>query len=113
MGRFLLTAAEAGWRHTCRIRVKTLPVMAVSNQIAPCLAVPNRIDPGGGDAMFIVAPYSRDFGWSSSWTRPRPERPLLGRLVALAKASAESLVEWLAGEGVLGRNPAGWKKAFR
>lgn len=70
-------------------------------------------DPGGADAMFVVAPYSRDFGWSSSWTNPRPERPVLGRLVALAKASVESLVKWLSGEGTLGNNPLGWKNAFR
>lgn len=63
--------------------------------------------------MYIVAPYSRDMGWASSWTSPRPEPPVLGRLVALAKASAEILVGWLAGDGKIGKSPSGWKHAFR
>lgn len=63
--------------------------------------------------MYLVAPYSRDLGWASSWTSPRPERPVLGRLVALAKASAESLVDWLSGEGKQARTSVGWKSAFR
>ncbi|CAB1097889.1 unnamed protein product [Ectocarpus sp. CCAP 1310/34] len=83
---------------TCFDRKKRLPFFA---------------DPGGGSAMYVVAPYARDLGWESSWTSPRPERPVLGRLVALAKASAESLVGWLSGEGALGKGPGGWKDAFR
>lgn len=63
--------------------------------------------------MYIVAPYARDMGWASSWTSLRPERPVLGRLVALAKASAETLVGWLSGNGKTGKIPAGWKHAFR
>lgn len=83
---------------TCFDRKKRLPFFA---------------DPAGGSAMYVVAPYARDLGWESSWTSPRPERPVLGRLVALAKASAESLVGWLSGEGALGKGPGGWKYTFR
>lgn len=63
--------------------------------------------------MYVVAPYAREVGWASSWTSPRPERPVLGRLIALAKVSAETLVQWLSGEGKNGKNPGGWKNAFR
>lgn len=70
-------------------------------------------DPDGGNAMYVVAPYARDMGWASSWTSPRPERPVLGRLVALAKASAEALVGWLSGSGKAGKISGGWKHAFR
>lgn len=63
--------------------------------------------------MFLVAPYARDSGWASCWTSPRPERPVLGRLVALAKASAAFLVEWLSGKGELGMDSNGWQNAFR
>lgn len=75
--------------------------------------LPFFVDTAGGSAMYVVAPYARDLGWESSWTSPRPERPVLGRLVALAKASAESLVGWLSGEGTLGKGSGGWKDAFR
>lgn len=70
-------------------------------------------DPDGGSAMYIVAPYARDVSWASSWTSPRPERPVLSRLVALAKASADTLVGWLSGEGKEGAAPTSWKHAFR
>lgn len=70
-------------------------------------------DPDGGNAMYVVAPYARDMGWASSWTSPRPEQPVLGRLVALAKASAETLVGWLSGNGKGGKIPNSWKPAFR
>eukprot|EP00903_Cladosiphon_okamuranus_P015535 g14342.t1 len=70
-------------------------------------------DPDGGNAMYIVAPYARDMGWPSSWTSPRPERPLLGRLVALAKASAETLVGWVSGNGKIAKIHRGWTHAFR
>lgn len=70
-------------------------------------------DANGGDAMFLVAPYSRDDGWASCWTRPRPERPVLGRLIALARTSADYLVEWLSSEGELGTHAGGWQSSFR
>eukprot|EP00904_Undaria_pinnatifida_P007744 jgi/Undpi1/409/HiC_scaffold_1.g00405.m1 len=70
-------------------------------------------DPDGGSAMYVIAPYARETGWASSWTSPRPERAVLGRLIALAKASAETLVEWLSGEGRVGKHPGGWQKVFR
>ncbi|CAM9687850.1 unnamed protein product, partial [Laminaria digitata] len=70
-------------------------------------------DPDGGSAMYVVAPYAREVAWASSWTSPRPERPVLGRLVALAKVSAETLVGWLSGEGKNGKSPGGWKNAFK
>lgn len=66
--------------------------------------------------MFLVAPYARDAdtgGWASCWTSPRPEKAVLGRLVALAAASAASIIEWLSGKGQLGENPSGWQNAFR
>lgn len=72
-------------------------------------------DPDGGSAMYIVAPYARDMSWASSWTSPRPERPVLGRLIALAKASANTVVGWLSGEGEgkKGEIPSSWEHAFR
>lgn len=63
--------------------------------------------------MYLVGPYSRDWGWCSSWTSPRPERPVLGRLVALAKASAESLLGWLSGERGSEGGGDGWQEVFR
>lgn len=71
------------------------------------------VDPEGGDAMYLIAPYARDGGWSSSWTWPNPERPVLGRLVALAKVSADSIIQWLSGRRNLGSAQDGWKTVFR
>ncbi|CAM9342487.1 unnamed protein product, partial [Ectocarpus sp. 12 AP-2014] len=112
--RFLLLLAGHDWA-TAPLMVDPQGELSSTDRAAATEAFSRsrERDPAGGSVMYVVAPYARDLGWESSWTSPHPERPVLGRLVALAKASAESLVGWLSGEGALGKGPGGWKYAFR
>eukprot|EP00752_Nemacystus_decipiens_P010134 g9031.t1 len=112
--RFLLLLAGHDWT-TAPLLVDPQGELSAAERAAATEAFSRsrERDHNGGSSMYIVAPYARDMGWASSWTTPRPERPVLGRLVALAKASAESLVGWLSGNGKTGKISGGWKHAFR
>ncbi|KAE9041263.1 Nucleolar protein 6 [Phytophthora rubi] len=58
-------------------------------------------------AMFIAADYE-DVDCLSSWTRFTPDKVVVQRLSALAQASYDVLVSWLAS----GASSSGWKVAF-
>ncbi|CAN0580994.1 unnamed protein product, partial [Ectocarpus sp. 12 AP-2014] len=90
--RFLLLLAGHDWA-TAPLMVDPQGELSSTDRAAATEAFSRsrERDPAGGSVMYVVAPYARDLGWESSWTSPHPERPVLGRLVALAKASAESL----------------------
>jgi U3 small nucleolar RNA-associated protein 22 len=63
--------------------------------------------PATHPAMFIAADYE-DVDCLSSWTRFTPDKVVVQRLIALARASYGVLVSWLAS----GASSAGWKTAF-
>ncbi|KAI9913657.1 hypothetical protein PsorP6_006546 [Peronosclerospora sorghi] len=63
--------------------------------------------PATHPAMFLAAAYE-DVACLSSWTREKPDKVVLARLVALAQQSYDALVAWVAA----GARPRGWTRAF-
>lgn len=68
----------------------------------------SRSSPSTHPALYIASDYE-DMDCLSSWTRIRPERVVLQRLVSMAAQSYEIMLRWFS----RGCSLTGWKQAFR